>query len=576
MDEKPSFSFFNKLFLSLKIIPSKEKGVLFGLFFISLLSFIGVVYKLNNYYSIEVPDYGGSFKEGVIGSPRFINPLLAVTDTDRDLVKLIYSGLLELDNGGSFVPILAERYNISKDGLIYTFYLNKKNKWSDGTPLLSDDIIFTVKKAKDPALNSFQRANWEGVNVEKVDDYTVRFYLKKPYAPFLENTALPIIPKHIWESVSSEEMSVSNFNLEPVGSGPYKVKKIYKNSSGNITSYRLSANKNFSLGKPYIKYLDILFYPSEEKIIDAFKQNKIDATGFISAQNIENVITKNNSVKNLGLPRVFGLFFNSSNNVIFEDKAVRWALNLAIDKRDIINKALKGYAAEIDSPIPPGSIAGNEIQSAHDSIDFDKRIANAKQELEKNGWQLKDGVYQKKMNKKNVNLEFSVSTSNSPGLIKTAEILKEEWEKMGAKVNLKIFEIGDLNQTVIRKRNYEVLLFGEILGHDPDPFAFWHSSQRADPGLNIAMYANNSVDKILEEARAETDLGKRAEDYTLFKKKIKEDEAAIFLFSPYFIYIMPSYINGADIKNISSPQERFSGVYKWFIYKNNVWKVFIN
>lgn len=567
--------FFKKIILSLRILPLKEKAILFFLGIIFIINLFIITYKINKIYSVEMPDYGGSLYEGVIGSPRFINPLLAVSDTDRDLVKLIYSSLLEQNGKGDLIPVLAEKYEISENGLVYTFFINKKAKWHDGKNLTSDDIIFTVKRAKNPSLNSFQRAGWEGVEAEKIDDYTVRFTLRKPYAQFLENTAMPILPKHIWENTLPEEMSLSNFNIEPVGSGPYKIKKVYRNSAGLITSYKLKINNDFVLGYPFIKNMNILFFSSEEKLVDAFKQGKIDSTGFISYSNIDNSFFKKDIIaKNLVLPRTFGLFFNSANNPIFENKEVREAFAKAIDRKFIIKEALNGYGVSIYSPTPEQK--NNFQQAKEDEIKNKERYLLAKQILEKNGWKLNsEGIYEKTINKKINKLIFSISTSNTPSLIKTAEILKEYFHNIGAEASLKIFEIGDLNQTVIRKRNYEALVFGEIAGLDPDPFSFWHSSQRNDPGLNIAMYANNAVDKILEEARFEIDKNKRMEKYKIFEKYIKDDYAAIFLYSPYFVYLTPSVLKGFDTETVAVPQDRFSLINKWYIYSAYVWPIFL-
>lgn len=592
--------FSKKVILSLKILPSKEKAILFVLGFAFTISFFGALFKVNKIYSVLTPEYGGEINEGAVGSPRFINPLLAVSDADRDLVKLVYSGLLEQDGKGDLIPALAEKYEISENGLFYTFYINKKAKWHDGKNITSDDVIFTVKRAKNPTLDSFQRANWEGVETEKINDYTLRFILKKPYAPFLENAAMPIIPKHIWENTLPEEMGLSNFNIEPVGSGPYKIKKVYRNSAGLITSYKLKSNSGFVLGEPFVKYMNILFFSSEEKLVDAFRQGKIDSTGFISYSRIDDSLKKNAVVQNLVLPRIFGLFFNSANNPVFENKEVRKALNKAVDKQFIIEEALNGYGAEINSPIPgqvfdlqeekkdkptvvlPHSFIDKGEKGMKEDSSFivltkEERYAAAKQILEKNGWKLNlEGIYEKTTNKKTSKLIFSISTSNTPSLVKTAEILKDEFHNIGADVNLKIFEIGDLNQIVIRKRNYEALIFGEVVGENPDPFSFWHSSQRNDPGLNIAMYANNSVDKILEEARIQTDKEKRMEKYKDFEKYIKDDYAAIFLYSPYFVYLTPSFLKGFNAEVVAAPQDRFSLINKWHIYNTYVWPIFLH
>lgn len=571
---KKLFSFWKFLLFSLKTLPPKEKIFLLILFSIFIASLAGLLLKINNVYSVETAESGGTINEGVIGVPRFINPLLAVSDTDRDLVRLIYGGLLESDGRGNLMPVLASKYEISEDGLTYTFELNQKARWQDGKPIKSDDVIFTVKLAKNPTLNSSKRVNWEGVEAEKIDDYTVRFWLKNPYSSFLENATLAIMPKHIWEKMTPEEISLSNFNLEPIGAGPYQVKKLYRNSAGIITSYKLKRNKNFALGEPFIKNLNIFFFSSEEKLTDAFRQRKIDSEGFISPLNIGDILNKDRVVKNLSLPRVFGVFFNSANNPIFEEKEARLALDIALDKQFVINEVLGGYGLAADSPIPEGSFGALPFEK--DSLNKKEKIEKAKEILTKNGWKInKDGIFEKKSKKKTMKLKFSISTSNAADLVKTAEILKNIWEQLGARVDVKIFEIGDLNEVVIRKRNYEALLFGEVIGRDPDPFPFWHSSQRSDPGLNIAMYANQKVDKLLEDARKEVNLEKKIEKYKLFQKEVRNDQAAIFLYSPYFVYVIPDFLKGYDNQSIAAPAERFSMIHKWFIYSRKVWPVFI-
>ncbi len=572
--DKNFFIFFNKITYSLKFIPPKEKITLIISAIIFLTSLFGLILKLNNSYSVEVADFGGTINEGVIGIPRFINPLLATSDADRDLVQLIYSGLLTIDGKKNLKPSLALRYEISKDGLIYTFYINPKAKWHDGKSLDADDVVFTIKRVKDSVLNSVKRANWEGVEIQKVDKYTVRFLLKVPYSSFLENMMLPIIPKHIWSTMSSEEMSLSNFNLEPIGSGPYKIEKIYRNSSGIITSYKLRANKEFVLGSPSVKEINLSFFSSEEKLIDALRNGKVDSTGFISSSNISRVLKNGMVLKKLTLPRIFGVFFNSQNNPIFEEKEVRLALNTAIDRKYIIEQVLNGNGTAIDSPIPPGSIGA--LSYDEKNLSQEQRISEARKILESKGWKLNgSGIFEKKIKKNILRLEFSLSTSNLGDLSQTADVLKNIWGKAGIRVNVKEYEIGDLNQIVLKKKNYEALLFGEVVGIDPDPYAFWHSSQRNDPGINIALYANPNVDKILEDARRELDVEERIKKYQTFQKEVKNDQAAVFIYSPYFVYLMPSYIKNFNLESISIPSERLALIEERYIYSRNVWPIFL-
>lgn len=526
---------------------------------------------------METPVPGDSISEGIIGTPRFINPILAISDADRDMTALVYSGLLRPDNQGGLMPDLAEKYEISNDGLVYTFTLKDNLIWQDGEKITSDDIIFTIQQTKDPNVKSPKRANWEGVEVEKISDRVVAFYLKKPYTPFLENACIGILPKHIWKEAVSGQMSFSEFNIAPIGSGPYKIDSVEKNSSGIVTSYKLVSNHDFSLGKPYIKSLTIKLYPSEKELLTAYQKGDIDSINAINPETALKVKKPGSIIITSSLPRVFGLFFNQNNSKILAKSEVRRALNLATDKKQIIEETLQGFGTKLDYPIPPGTFGA---LSTEDSNEFS--IEKAQEILISNGWKFKEeervwAISEKSSGNKTetLKLEISISTSDSPDFKKIADILKSNWEKMGAKVNVKIYEIGDLNQNVIRPRKYEALLFGEILGRDPDPFAFWHSSQRNDPGLNISMFTNIKTDKLLEQARAAFNDNQRKAKYEEFQKEVAKDNPAVFLYSPKFIYIMPSKIKGADIiKSVSVPSERFSQIHKWYIKTDKIWKIF--
>lgn len=561
-----------EIFYILKNISRRERIVFFAFFIVFVSSAAVFLHQINDKISVIVPDRGGILEEGILGTPRFINPLLAISDADRDMTTLVYSGLMRPDNKGGLMPDLAEKYEISEDGLEYTFILKPDLVWHDKEPITSDDIIFTIQQAKDPVLKSHKRASWEGVAIEKIDSRTVKFILEKPYTPFLENTILGILPRHIWKNASSELMSFSELNINPVGSGPFRISNVSKDSSGIIKSYTLAANKKFALGQPYIKKLILKFYPSQEKLVEAYKKGEVNGISAVTPQILEETKRKDSNLEIFSLPRVFGVFFNQNTSEVFTQKEVREALNLAADKKKIVEEMLKGFGAEIDSPIPPGVFGALEKQE--DVFSFEK----AKEILGKNGWKLneKDGILEKKTKKNTLKLEFSIATSNAPELKQAAEILKSTWESIGARVDIKIFEIGDLNQNIIRPRKYDALLFGEVVGRDPDPFVFWHSSQRNDPGLNIALYANITVDKLLEKARTVSDEEKRREIYQQFQDEIEKDRPAVFLYSPYFIYLIPGSLKGvSELESITTSSERFSQIHKWYEETDKIWKIFV-
>jgi peptide/nickel transport system substrate-binding protein len=525
--------------------------------------------------AVEVPKEGGVLSEGIIGTPRFVNPVLAISDADRDLTMLVYSGLMRVGEDSQLIPDLAEDFEISEDGLCYTFTLKPNLFWPDSQPITTNDVVFTLDLIKNAQTKSPKRASWEGVGIEKIDDRNLRFCLPHPYAPFLENTTVGILPQHIWGEILPEQIPLSAFNVDPVGSGPYKIKKISRNSSGIITSYTLEPNKNFALEKPYIKTLILKFYPSEKKLLDAYQKSEVESLNAISPQNVLEIKQPNSSIKEYPLPRVFAVFFNQDNASLFREQEVRYALELSVDKERILREVLEGFGVVIDGPLPPGSLGA---LPATTSMSYDEKFAKAQELLEKSGWKLneEENVLEKKKSKtQTIRLEFSLSTSNLDDLVETAKVLKENWEKLGAKVDVNAFEIGDLEQNVIRPRKYSSLLFGEVMGRDPDPFAFWHSSQRNDPGLNIALYANITVDKLLEDARTIFEINKREEKYHEFQKEIEKDTPAVFLYSPSFIYLLPDIVKGVKETSITTPSERFSQVHKWYIETKRVWKLFL-
>lgn len=573
-------SFFNTLFVNLhhlnfikkieKVVAKmnlSEKIFFYLISTVVIATGLALLFQANNLFMVEVPAFGGSFTEGVIGSPRFINPVLALSDTDKDLSSLLYSGLLKVSENGGFEPDLAASYSISEDGTVYDFIIKDHISFHDGKEVTADDIIFTIEKVLDPVIKSPKATSWQGVTVEKINNKEIKFTLKKPYAPFLQALTLGILPKHIWENVSSEEFPFSQFNINPVGSGPYKIGKISRNSGGIPTTVSLSAWDKYALGGPKIKSIIFKFFQNEVALVKAYRDKSIDSAAGLSQTAAKNLIDNNNLVNKISLPRVFGVFFNQNIAPVFLNKEVREALQIATPKARIVNEVLLGLGRIIDGPTPAN------IEEDTKNADGDAEAAKAL--LLKNGWKENaNGILEKKTKTANTPLTFSISTSDAPELKKTAEILKETWERMGASVEIKVFEAGDLSQNVIKPRKYDALLFGEVVGEESDLYPFWHSSERNDPGLNISLYANIAVDKALENIQKETDKQKIADEKEIVFSEISKDRPAIFLFSPYFLYASAPQVKNISLKNVSSQNERFLFINKWYIETDKVWQFF--
>ncbi len=549
-----------------------ERIIFYALALVVCISGLTLLSNLNSKFLVTVPDYGGSITEGVVGVPRFVNPVLAISDPDKDLAMLVFSGLLKKNTSGEVIGDLSSEYTISPDGKTYTFTLKDDIYFHDGEPVTTDDVEFTVEQIQNPTIKSPKRPVWEGVLIKKIDSRRISFTLKQPYAPFIDNFTVGIIPKHLWKDVPPDEFSFSEHNIQAIGSGPYKISSVERNSYGLPTYYELRSFGDYSLGKPYIKTLILSFYQDENLLFEDFKKGDVDSMSGVSPEKLADLTNPETAVISSALPRVFGIFFNQNQATVFVNKEVREALAVAIDKEKIVAEVLHGYGNTIASPVP----AYNVSTSTTTATDALSRTDRALAILSKAGWTLnqKTGVMEKKSGGNIISLTFSISTGDAPELRRAAELVKRDWESIGASVELKVFEIGDLNQDVIRPRKFDTLFFGEIVGREFDLYPFWHSSQRNDPGLNVALYANISADKILESLRTTQNREDRMKKVKEFETIFRGDMPAAFVYSPRFVYVVPAKLQNIRLGEITNPSDRFLTVNEWNIETNKVWKFF--
>ena len=553
-----------KLKLLPRVSSGKERYLMLILALILAGSILAIPITAYYHFTYPVGDSGGTLNEGVVGELRHINPLLSQSDADRDLVSLIYSGLLKYNQAGKLVPDLAKSYDISLDELNYTIYLKENIKWHDNRPLTADDVIFTIRTAQNPDYGSSQRINWQGIDIEKIDNYKLLFKLKNKYAQFLNNLTLPMLPEHIWANVKPINFALSEFNIKPIGSGPYQFKKFQKDALGRIHLYELTVNKNFYDGKPFIEKIELKFYVSEDELINSYNKNEVDNLGLISPKNIKKLKFKQRlEIKQLIMPRYFGVFFNQNQSKILSEKNIRLALAYGTDKESIVETILESHGKIIHSPILT-SFTGEENVKKYE---YNKDLAI--ETFQAAGWNKKDeaGILMKGEEK----LTIKLTTSTWPELIEAANVLREQWEELGVDLQVEALPTPDLQQA-IKDRNYQMLLFGEIINLDPDPFSLWHSSQKKDPGLNLALYDNKTADTLLEDARKILNPIERSQKYNDFQKLVAEDLPALFLYSPYYLYGQSKNIKGFENKIVAVPSGRFANIQNWYIETKRIWK----
>ena len=309
-------SFFDRIEALVRQLPPSDRAIAGALALVLVISCVVSLIALERTILVRVPARGGSFSEGIVGAPRFVNPLLALTDADRDLVALTYAGLMGQGPDG-LRPVLAERYIVSPDGTIYTFTLRQGITFTDGSPITAEDVVYTIGKAQDPTLKSPELANWANIRAEAVDARTVRFTLPKAYGPFLEGTTIGILPEHVWKDIANQEFPFSPGMQKPVGEGPFKVSGVVRDRAGTITEYELVANPAYALGRPYLDSIRLRFYDTTESLQHAYKNHAIESAYGIPAP----------GARTAPYSRVFGVFFNDASNEALGQLAVRKALD---------------------------------------------------------------------------------------------------------------------------------------------------------------------------------------------------------------------------------------------------------
>jgi len=514
---------------------------------------------------IITPNYGGVYTEGLVGRPRYINPLFSiVSNVDSDITRLVYSGLLRFDPSAGYSADLASSYDISDDQKVYTFYLRDNLKWQDNAPLTVDDVIFTVNAIQNSEYGSPLLKSFSGVTVEKVDDKTVRFRLKEPYLGFKESLTVGILPQHLWAEISPLAAHLAEMNLKPIGAGPFKFKSFVKDKNGEIKSYTLDRNENFYGKKSYLDRIVFRFYPNSRESIAALSTGEVDGINFLSSK--EALDKKQNIVYySLTLPQYTAVFFNlKSGNPALLDKNVRKALSLAANKEKILREVLGGNGQILRGPIPRGFIG-----YSGEAKNYDFNLTEASAFLDKAGWkQSGDDNFRKK---DGATLEITLAAVDQGEQNHLAEILRSDWEGLGVKINLHIIPSSQIQRMVIKPRLYDALIYGEILGPESELLPYWHSTQIEDPGLNLSGFSNALLDKYLEEIRKIGNLAERAKEFISLQNILVEEVPAIFLYSPNYIYPVSKRIKGIELQYIVTPKDRLASIENWFINEKRVW-----
>ncbi len=550
-----------------KVFSFLSKREKIALLILVVLALANLYLSLHHFYivhTVAVPGQGGIYVEGMTGQPEYINPLLASSDADLSLEKLIFAGLYGYDNTGQLTPNLAEGFpQISEDQKQYTIDLKKNLTWHNGRPLTADDVVFTIQLLQDPNYKSPLRNLWLSTTVERLSDTSIKFTTKDISGPFIYNLTLPILPKNVWQAVTPQTFLTSVRNLQAIGSGPYVVKEIQKERSGKVDQISLGSFSGYFGGKPKLDNIIIKFYDADADMLNALHSKEIQGLGFTATDSSLHIDSSADvKLLTVPLPEYQVLFYNLSNKILAE-LPVRQALSQAINRQGVIDDIFKESARLPGNPFTfgPSHIPGPSLSY---------NIEQAASDLEAAGWKLDKTTNLRA--KKGQALKFNLATNDSLLNSKTAEAIANTWKTLGAQVTLTVLPTQDLTNNTIRPRTFDALIFPIKLGADPDPFAFWQSSQTKDPGLNLTGFSDANADKLITQARSSTDQQKREDLYEQFGQLLSQKIPAVFLNQSQYQYAVDPNIKNVNFDLLYSPADRFSEVANWYVQEQRVWK----
>jgi peptide/nickel transport system substrate-binding protein len=549
---------FKKIFAAL----TKKERITFVLAFAgAVVSFLVVMSIVIAQTTRAVPAAGGEYTEGMVGQPEYINPVIASSQIDLNLVKMIYSNLSDISD--SITP--------SADLKTWDVRLKQGLTWQDGQQITSDDVIFTVDSIQNPDANSPLYQSWQGVTASRVSELEVQFTLSNPYAFFGDTlNNLYILPKHLFADTPPGNWHLSDYNLKPIGSGPYQFVSYNKNSNGFISSYQLSAWNGTIESHPLIQNFNFNFFNDETSLVQAFNEGAIDGFGNVTPTDIAD-ITRPDNIYAWPTSAYYAVFFNQSINLGLQDPAVRQALSVAIDRNALVSAALGGNGTPEYGPIPQAAASYNSAVASSSAAS----TTLAESLLDNAGWIVSSSspFRSKTIRGVTVPLVVNLTVPQISFLTNTANYLQNAWQAIGVQVNITSDSSNDIVNRLIPARNYESLLFGNVLGPSSDLYSFWDSSQDFAPGLNLSLYNNPTVNLLIERARQNPNAASSSQELATAQTDIIANYPAIFLYSPNYVYVTNKNVQGISTSTLlTDPSDRFREIESWYLNTARVLK----
>lgn len=513
----------------------------------------------------QQPEQGGVYSEALVGSLGRLNPLLDWNNTaDRDVDRLLFSGLVRFDERGMPHADLADSWGVSQDGTIYNFTIRPNAVWHDGTPVTSDDVIFTIERMKSAGSLYPQDIKdlWGRVTVTRLNEKNLKFTLPEPYVPFLDYLTFGVVPKHLLEAVPPDQMASAEFNIKPVGTGPYRFDQLLV-EDGQIRGVVLTLSTNYYGTPSFIEQVVFRYYPTSAAAFDAYRQGDVSAVGQVSLDVLNAVLEEPGlSLYSSRLPQMGFVLFNLTSPELpfLQDAEVRRALMLGLNRPNIINTVLQGQAFVADSPILPGSWA---YFDGIEKFAYDPDAAIAL--LKKEGYVIPAGGGDVRA-KDGVPLAFTLAHPDDAIHTQIAQAIQTQWMRIGVRVELIPQPYDQLVLTTLASRAFQSALVDLNLSRtpDPDPYPFWHQAE-AVGGQNYSGWDNRAASEYLEQARVTADYSLRAKLYRNFQVVFARELPALPLYVPVYSYGVDEQVQGVQIGPLYEPSDRLNTFTRWYL-----------
>lgn len=511
--------------------------------------------------TVSVPSPGGAFIEGMVGRPLSLNPLLSDPyPVDRDLVNLIFDGLVSFDETGQVVPALAESWSLSEDGLTLTFTLKEGLEWHDGRPVTTADVAFTYGLMQEEGFagSASLRALWQSVTITPLDERQIQFTLTQPYAPFIEAVTRGILPRHLLDDTSAADLPTASFNQAPIGTGPFIVQPGQDwQRTGRL---RLTPNPAYWREGTQVSDLEFRFFPSAEAMIAAYHAGEIHAINELPATLLPELAQDTTSRLFTSIAsRYSAIFFNLSEtgSGALKTKEVRQALAYGLNRSLLVDSVLNGQGVEFEGPYLPGAwMSRAPLLTAYS---YQPETAAAL--LDSAGWARGgDGTRARE----GAPLLLRFLALDAPEHRAIAGEIARQWAESGINAQLTFLPDVDALNAALGSRAYDVALLEIAPPNDPDLYDFW-SQEAIVRGHNFTGWNNRRASEALENARQLYSQNDRAPQYEAFLRQFDGDLPALTLYQHVTTYVMSDAVNQAEIGRVWAPRDRYQTLAAWFL-----------